>query len=41
MNLAQGDNAGALADFRKYKELAPDGQYATDVDEFVSYLESQ
>lgn len=41
VNLAQGDNAAALADFQKNLELAPDGQYATDVKEFVSYLESQ
>jgi tetratricopeptide (TPR) repeat protein len=40
VNLAQGDNAAALTDFHRNLELAPDGQYAADVKEFVSYLES-
>lgn len=41
VNLAQGDNAAALADFQKNLELAPDGQYAADVQQFVEYLQSQ
>lgn len=41
VNLAQGDNAAALADFQKYGEMAPDGPYAADVQQFVEYLESQ
>lgn len=39
--LNQGKNAEAIADFKKLLELAPDYSQATEVKQFLDYLESQ
>lgn len=39
--LAQGDNSKAAEDLAEYVELAPDGQYADQAQEFLQYLQSQ
>ena len=39
--LNQGKNDLAAADFEKLLELAPEGQYASDAEQFLEYLQTQ
>ncbi len=40
-HLGKGENAAAQADLEKHLELAPDSQYAAEVEQFIEYLRSQ
>lgn len=41
VHLNRGNSEQAKADFKKLLELAPEGQYASDAQQFLEYLESQ